>query len=154
LARAPFVVLRKPEPNHRSALRTDEILAREPDGPAEACRLGHDLVEGVHRFRPPDPRNPLHLLAAFEELHAERDCAQLQKALQIGNELAPVLTHVGISRRGVGRNISLGMIYCLAPDPVPRISPVERANGERRKARAIPRRPPRPASLFEDIPST
>jgi len=77
LSRAPFVVLREPEPDHRSALRADEILAREPDGPAETSGLRDNLVKGVHRFRPPDPRDRLHLLAALEELHAERDRPQL-----------------------------------------------------------------------------
>jgi hypothetical protein len=77
LARAPFVVLGQPEPDDGTALRADEIIARDPDGPTEARRLGDDLIEGVHRFRPPDPRDRLHLLAALEQLHAERDRPQL-----------------------------------------------------------------------------
>ena len=66
ISRAPFVVLRKPEPDHRPALRADEIIAREPDGPAEAGGLRDDLIERVHRFRPPDPRDRFHFFAAFE----------------------------------------------------------------------------------------
>jgi hypothetical protein len=31
LTRAPFVVLRKTEPDHRPTLRADKILARQPD---------------------------------------------------------------------------------------------------------------------------
>jgi hypothetical protein len=77
LARAPFVVFRETEPDDRPALRADEILTRQPDGPAEPRRLGDDLIERVHRFRPPDPRDRLHLLAALEQLHAERDRPQL-----------------------------------------------------------------------------
>ena len=76
-ARAPFIVFRQTEPDHRPALRTNEILARQPDGPAETSGLGDDLIERVHRFRPPNPRDRLHLLATLEELHAERDRPQL-----------------------------------------------------------------------------
>jgi hypothetical protein len=77
LARAPFVVFRETEPDHRPALRANQILARQPDGPAEARGLRDDLIEGVHRFRPADARDPLHFLAALEELHAKRDRPQL-----------------------------------------------------------------------------
>ena len=36
-----------------------------------------DLIEGVHRLRPPDPRDRFHLPTMLEELHAERDRPQL-----------------------------------------------------------------------------
>ena len=59
------------EPDDRPALRADEILARQPDGPAETGGLGDDLIERVHGFWPADPRDRLHLLAILEKLHAE-----------------------------------------------------------------------------------
>jgi hypothetical protein len=71
LSRAPFVILGSTEPDHRTALRTDEIFARQPDGPAEAGGLGDDLIEGVHSFWPANPRDRLHLFAILEKLHAE-----------------------------------------------------------------------------------
>src|SRR6516162_1179929 len=77
LSGTPFFVFCETEPDDRPALRADEILARQPDGPTETGGLGDDLIKGVHRFRPADPRDRLHLLAVLEELHAERDRPQL-----------------------------------------------------------------------------
>src|SRR6202011_2747578 len=94
-------------------------------------------------------RDRLHLLTVFEELHAERDCPQLQKALQIGNEPTPVLGHACISRRGFGRQISLGVPICLHVSP----SMCDQASEwRRRSSRAVSRRPSRPTALFENIP--
>jgi hypothetical protein len=104
---APFVVFRQTEPDHRTALRTDEILARQSDGPTKTSGLGNDLIQGVHRFRPSNPWDRLHLLATLEELHAERDRPQLQKALQIGDKFGPVGVHHGISRRRFGSHVNL-----------------------------------------------
>jgi hypothetical protein len=77
LSRAPFVIFCQTEADNRPALRADKIFARQPHGPAETGGLSDDLIEGVHRVRPADPRNRLHLLATFEELRAERDRPQL-----------------------------------------------------------------------------
>ena len=102
--------LARPSPDHRPALRADEVFAGEPDGPAEASGLGDDLIEGVHRFRPADPRDRLHLRAALEQLHAERDRAQLQQPLEVGGEPGPVGVHGGISRRSFGNHVNLGSL--------------------------------------------
>jgi hypothetical protein len=78
-------------------LRPDEILARNADGPAQARGLRDDLIERLHRFRPANPRNCLHLVAVLEELHAKRDRPQLQQALQVGGELCPIMRHAALS---------------------------------------------------------
>src|SRR5438067_2081927 len=82
LAGTPPVVFCQTEADHRAALRSDEILARNTDSPTEASGLRDHLVERVHAFRPTDPRDRLHLVAALEQLHAEWDRSQLQQALQ------------------------------------------------------------------------
>jgi len=97
LAGTPFLVFREAEPDHRPALRSDEVLARDADGPAEPGRLCNDLIERVHGFRTANPRDGLHLAAILEELHAKRDHPQLQQALQVGGELCPILRHSRLS---------------------------------------------------------
>jgi hypothetical protein len=63
---APGRVLGEAEPDHRPALAADEVLGGDADGPAEPGRLGHDLVQGVHRLRPADLRDRLHRLSLLE----------------------------------------------------------------------------------------
>jgi hypothetical protein len=100
-AGAPFLVFCEAEPDHRPALRPDKILARDADRPAEAGGLRDDLIERMHRFRTANPRDCLHLTAVLEELHAKRDRAQLQQALQVGGELCPILCHPAFLRVSV-----------------------------------------------------
>ena len=77
LAGAPFIVLGEAQPDDRPALRSDEILARDADGPAEPGGLRDDLIERVHRFRPADLGDRLHFFPMLEQLHAEPDRPQL-----------------------------------------------------------------------------
>jgi len=110
LSRAPSVVFCETEPNDRPALRPDEILARQPHSPAKPRCLGDDLIERVHRLRPSDTGDRLHVFAVLEQLHAKRDRPQLQKALQIGNELGPVGVHNGISRRQFSGHVNVDQL--------------------------------------------
>jgi hypothetical protein len=80
-------------------LRSDEVLARDADGPAEPGSLRDDLIERVHRFWSADLGDRLHFFAALEELHAERDRPQLEQALQIAGEFRPVVLHSGLPDR-------------------------------------------------------
>ena len=66
----PFVILRKAEPNHRAALRADQIFTGDANGPAEAGGLSHHLVERVHGFGPANSRDRLHFFPALEDLEA------------------------------------------------------------------------------------
>ena len=88
LAGTPFIVFCQAEADDCSALRADEVLAGDADGPAEAGGLRDDLVERVHRFRPADPRDRLHLFTVLEKLHTERYRPQLQQPLEIGGGFA------------------------------------------------------------------
>ena len=99
LARTPRLVLRIAEADDRAALRADQILAGQPTvQPSRAAcatiwsrvwtALGRRM-RGIASIS----------VTMLEELHAERDRAQLQQTLQIGDKFGPVLGHIGISRR-------------------------------------------------------
>ena len=87
------VILRAAEPHDRATLRPDQVVRGDADGPAEPRRLRHHLVQRVHRLRPADPGDRFHVGAPLEELHAERDRAQLQQALELRSELANRFRH-------------------------------------------------------------
>jgi len=69
-------------------LRADKVLGGDADRPAEPCRLRDHLVEGVDVLGAANARNRLHVGAAFEQLHAERDRTQLQEVFQVGGDVA------------------------------------------------------------------
>src|ERR1700675_1034545 len=73
-----------------------------PAPPAEPRRLADHLIERVHRFRPADAGDRLHLGAVLVELHAEHEGAQFQQALEIGGNFGPVLGHCVISWKRAG----------------------------------------------------
>ena len=102
LARAPLCVLGIAKPDDRPALRADEILGRDADRPAEPPRLRDDLVERVHRPRPPDARNRLHVGRILEQLHAERDRPEFQEAFEITGDFRPVESRLESSIGGHG----------------------------------------------------
>src|SRR6202012_3373827 len=68
--REPFLVLRA-EPDYGTALRADEIIAGDADGPAEPRGHADDLVGGVDRTRAPDFGNRLHLPDLSKHLDAD-----------------------------------------------------------------------------------
>src|SRR6202034_2640622 len=49
---------------------------------------------------PPWAGDCLHFLAMLKQLHAKRDRTQFQQALQIGDELGPVVGHICILGEG------------------------------------------------------
>lgn len=64
--------------NHRPALRADEIIRRDADGPSKARSLTDDLIKRVNRLGTANAINRLHLLAAHKHLHAEGNGAELE----------------------------------------------------------------------------
>src|ERR1700757_2258808 len=81
LAGAPLLILGETESDNRPTLGSDEVVARDADGPAEPRRLRDDLIECVHRPRAADPGDRLHVVAVLEKLHAEWDRPQPQQTL-------------------------------------------------------------------------
>jgi hypothetical protein len=79
------------EPDHRAALRADQIVHRDADRPAELARLGDDLIRGVLGPWPADLRNRFHRFDGLEELHADRDRPQPEILGEAGDQRVPVV---------------------------------------------------------------
>jgi DICT domain-containing protein len=89
--------LQETEPGDCAALRSDEVLTRDSDGPAKPGGLCDDLIERVYGFWPADLGDRLHVFAVLEKRHAERYRPQLQKTLEVCNQFGPIPFHIGLS---------------------------------------------------------
>jgi hypothetical protein len=78
------------EPDHGAALRADEIVGGDADGPAQPGSHADDLVGGVDRARPPDLFDSHHVLDTREQLHADHGGLQPQQIVEIGDHAGEV----------------------------------------------------------------
>ncbi len=85
----PLLVLRR-EPDHGAALRADEIVGGDADGPAQPRGHADDLVGGVNRRRSPDLRDRRHLVHLREHLHADHGGLQAKQVVQIGHHAGQI----------------------------------------------------------------
>ena len=86
------------QPDDRAALRTDQVLHRDTDGPSEPRGLRDDLVGGVNRLGAANLRDRLHLLDRREHLHADGGGAKPQQRVEVIDDGLPVVG--GLPRRG------------------------------------------------------
>ena len=85
------------QPDDGAALCAHQVLRGDAHRPAVAAGLADDLVGGVHRRRPADLRDGLHLGTGAEEFHADGCRAQAQQAVEVGDD------GFAVERRQVGR---------------------------------------------------
>jgi hypothetical protein len=83
-----FVLRRKPD--HGAALRADEILTGDADGPAEPRGHADDLVGGMHRRGTADFRDRGHLLDAGKHLDADHGRLQAKQAVEVGHHVGQI----------------------------------------------------------------
>ena len=83
-----FVLRRKAD--HRAALRADEIVTGNADGPAEPRSHADNLVGGMHRRGTTDFRDLGHLLDAGEHLDADHGRLQAKQAVQVGHHAGQI----------------------------------------------------------------
>ena len=77
----PLIRLGAAETDHRAALRADEVLAGDADGPPEARGLADHLIQRMHGFRAADARDRFHVRAPLEQFHREDDAPQPKQLL-------------------------------------------------------------------------
>ncbi len=97
LAGQPLFVLRM-QADDGTALRTDQVFARDAEREAQACGLRDDLVCRVDGLGPAQLGHGQHVLDALEQLHADGRGLQTQQAVQLVDERGPV----GGARCGLG----------------------------------------------------
>jgi hypothetical protein len=85
----PLLVLWR-KANHRAALRADQILSRDADGPAEPRCHADDLIGGMHRRGTADFRDRRHVFDAREHLDADHGRLQPKQAVQVGHHAGQV----------------------------------------------------------------
>src|SRR2546430_3812651 len=83
----------------RTALRPDQVVSGDADGPSEPRRLRNHLIQRMDRFGSANLGDRFHVCATLEKLHAKRDRAQLQEGLEFHGEIAnPVRYKFNTSR--------------------------------------------------------
>ena len=78
----PFLVLRS-QSDDRAALRADEIVSGDANGPAKPGGHADDLVGGMDRGRPPDLLYRRHLLDGCKHLQANHGRLEAEQAVEI-----------------------------------------------------------------------
>src|SRR6266404_2414087 len=83
LAGEPLLILRG-EPDHRTALRADEIVRCDTDSPAQPRGHADDLVGGMDSGWTADFWDRRHLVRPREHLHSDHGGLRPKQAVQIG----------------------------------------------------------------------
>jgi len=104
LAGEPLLVLRR-KADHGAALRADQIIGGDADGPAEPRGHADDLVGGMHRRGTADFRDRGHLLDASEHLDADHGRLQAKQTVEVGHHAGQIERFRRLLLHGVNSQI-------------------------------------------------